>query len=370
MAIINRASLPEEFYDITSASLLVQPEPQYLHATLYKLCMGAGMQLAMGGGAGLPIGNRAIPSHGADYTSVDYDRLAFQNLDPTSSNAFTVVPEIEQGPKVGHTIRVNRPKFATGGFTEAARAITSGATISVTPIDLGSEQMAITVRRFGGPYDSVAGNVAPYALDRFDAAKSVHSLVQMIGKHMQRDFDHWLDTVVSSIIDLASNTIWPTGFTTDDGSLVAGDMPLDVDTIFRAEETLLNLNIPRFSDGTYMGIFSPTQIRQLKNDSAYKDYAKFAIPEKNPLYTSFIQKIGNVRVYQSTTLNSVANTHSVNVTRGQVFGPGILASGVADLPRVMPSTDDNYGESAKLVWLAYMAFALADSRFGVSVRTS
>ena len=41
MAIVNRASLPEEFFDITSAKLLLQPEPQYLHCLLLKMAMSA-----------------------------------------------------------------------------------------------------------------------------------------------------------------------------------------------------------------------------------------------------------------------------------------------------------------------------------------
>lgn len=40
MPLINRASLPTEFFDITSPELLVAPEPQYMFAQLWKLEIG------------------------------------------------------------------------------------------------------------------------------------------------------------------------------------------------------------------------------------------------------------------------------------------------------------------------------------------
>ena len=43
MPVISRASLPEEFFDITSAMLLIQPEPQYMYAQMWKSALGAAL---------------------------------------------------------------------------------------------------------------------------------------------------------------------------------------------------------------------------------------------------------------------------------------------------------------------------------------
>ena len=43
--------------------------------------------------------------------------------------------------------------------------------------------------------------------------------------------------------------------------------------------------------------------------------------------------------------------------------PGALFAGMGRPLRTMPSTDDNYGETAKVIWLAYLALGLADNRF-------
>ncbi len=162
MAIISRASLPEEFYDITSAMLLVQPEPQYLHAMLFKQALSAAMNIESLGAMGLQVDSRPIPAGGAAYTSAMYDRLSLASPDAVFSSAIIVEPSL--GARVGHTVRINRPKFGSGGFTLASREVLSGAQISTTAIDLSSEQVTLTLKRYAGPYDTVNSNVAPFAV--------------------------------------------------------------------------------------------------------------------------------------------------------------------------------------------------------------
>ncbi len=199
--------------------------------------------------------------------------------------------------------------------------------------------------------------------------RSVHSMAGMVGKHMQRDLDKWLDSVLVTLGNSGSTTLWPQGYTADNGSLVAGDMPADIDLLFRAEETLKLASIPRFSNGRYMAIVSPTFSRQLKGDPEFTHYAKY-FPQTNPLYQSYIATVGGIDVFESTTLTSTANSSSVNVFTSQVFGPGMLGAGAGRLPEVMPNTQDNYGEQALLIWVAYLAFGVLDNRMGVQMHTS
>ena len=68
---LNRGTLPQEFFDITSDMLLVQPEPQYLHGAMLQSAMGAA--LAQASDVGLPF--RTLGGAGASYGSVADDRL-------------------------------------------------------------------------------------------------------------------------------------------------------------------------------------------------------------------------------------------------------------------------------------------------------
>jgi hypothetical protein len=44
--------------------------------------------------------------------------------------------------------------------------------------------------------------------------------------------------------------------------------------------------------------------------------------------------------------------------------------GAQGMPRVVPSTNDNYGETVYAIWIWYAAFQVLDNRFGRSVRSS
>ena len=366
MAIINRASLPEEFFDITSGKMLVQPEPQYFHALLAKMSLGAALSIGLGGGVGLP--GRQIADKGAQYTQPGADRLILANPEPMMSQAVITVAEL--GTQVGHTVRLNRPKYGSGGFTLAAREITSGSAIATVAIDLSSEQTALTLKRYGGPYDTVNSNVAPFALDRFDVSRSVHSIVQVVGTHMQRDFDKWLDTVMVTLFNGGSTTLWPQGYTADSQSQNAGDMPMDIDTIFRGVETLKLSNIPVFPNGRYRAVIGPTAARQIKGDPQAAQYIRYDNTVNPVFQASYLGSVAGCDIFESNTLQSVNNAQAVPITTSQMFGPGMVGMGWGQLPRVATSTDDNFGESAKLVWLAYAAFTITDSRFGVQIHTS
>jgi hypothetical protein len=375
MALINRASLPEEFFDITSAKVLVQPEPQYIFALLAKMALGSAMMLAAASQLGISP-QRAIPDTGLQYTLPGADRLNLAAPDPQVSNVILSVAELGT-PQIGHTIRINRPRYGSGGFTLAAREVPSGATISTTAIDLQSEQVTVTLKRYGGPYDPNAGNVAPLALDRFDSSRSVHSIAQVVGTHMQRDFDKWADTIVATFLGNGSTTLWPNGFTADSGSANQGDMPLDIDLLFRGYETLKLGNIPMFPNGRYRAFISPTGARQLKNDPQAAGYNRYDTGGLNPVtapggmpQTGYLFSFTGCDVFEATTLPVNANGNSINITTNIMAGPGMMALGAGALPYVTSSTDDNYGESAKVIWLAYIGWNLADARFGVQMHTS
>jgi hypothetical protein len=358
MANLSRATLPEEFYDITSAQLLLQPEPQYFHAQLAKQAIAAELSV---GQIGLP--GRGPSSQGADYASVNDGRLMLS--DPIYSEAIMAIANLGAAP--GHTIRMNRPRFTDSTYTQAAREITGSTSISTTPLDVGSEQVACTIKRFAGPMG--ASVVQPYGIDEFDSTMSVHKLAAMVGLHMKRDYDKWLDACLVALYAICSTTVYPTGMTADNDATTQDAFPLDIETLFRAEETLDSANIPVFGNGRRACVLHPRQWREVKSDSQYVRLVEFH-KDVNPMFQSYVGSVGRLDMFVSNTLTTASNSSSKTIYRGQVFGPGKVGLGVGKLPRVLSSTDDNYSLQSKAIWCADMGMVNLDQRFGVLVSST
>lgn len=360
---LTRATIPAEFFDITSDMLLVQPQKQYLHALLIKAALG--VSLKTDSELGLP--GRTIGSAGAPYNTVDADRLMLD--DPMLASACVAVTELGK-EKVGHTVRINRPVYLNTTYTQASRTVTAGATISTTPVDVSSEQTAITIKRFAGPYSSAASAVAPLGVDRFDASMSLHKVAGIFGKQLADDFDHTLDAFGVDLFDNSANKIRPVGMSADNTSAVAGDFPMDFNTISRAEQKLDELNIPYFPNGKRVMVLAPRQCQQLEDDAQFARYAK-EHQSVNPLLTqSYYKSVGKFDIYKSNSITVTANSSSVDIYKGQAFGPGMVGVGAGGMPRVAYSTADNYGEIALVIWLWYAGFVTLDNRFGVGVHSS
>jgi hypothetical protein len=129
--------------------------------------------------------------------------------------------------------------------------------------------------------------------------------------------------------------------------------------------------IPRFSSGKYLLVVSPQQARQLRTDPAFQRMSVFQ-PDNSPLKQSYVGTLGLVDIYQSSTNTVDTSTVSgVSINHGIMFGPGYIGR-VKDGEgcRVMDSTDDNYGETPKVIWLAYEGQSLLDNRFVVSIHSN
>jgi hypothetical protein len=353
---VNRLTLPSEFFDITSAQLLAQPEPQYVHAILFKMAMGA--ELGVPDMLGVP--GRAVGGNGADYNA-NGDRLKLaENL---SSELFAVKVDFNGQP--GHTIRFNRPKFTDSTYTIAARQIKSGQTITTTPMAVEGEQNSITLIRLGGPYDG--SQVAPYAIEAFDAEMGVHKLSKVVGAHLQRDHDKTLDGIFVTLADSTSNIVYPAGMTADNDATSKGMFPLTYEQISRVAKQMDEANLPTFGDGKRCLIVSPTGKKQLKDDPQFARYAEFH-ENVNPLFPGFFASTPEFHVFLSTTLTRTANSSSVAVHRAQAIAPGALMGAMGRRPSVRYASDDNYGETAKVIWLGDYGMGLADTRFVYSVR--
>lgn len=357
---ISRAQLTEEFFDRTSSQLLVQPEPQYLYCRLFLRALNielAGMSDMIGRPGGM------VGGQGADYSSAERDRLELAG-DEMATELFATKADFKGEP--GHTIKFNRPKFTNSTYTQASREIGTNQSISTTAIAAGSEQAHLTIKRFGGPYDQTNSRVAPYGLDAFDATMGVHNLSKFVGTHLKRDFHRTLDSFWVTLADLASTTVRPQGMTTDNTATAPGMFPMTYEQMSRTSKAMDEANLPTLGDGRRILVVSPTGKKQLKDDPQYARYAEFN-KETNPLFPGWFGSTAEFHCFVSTTLTSTANSSSVNIHSGHAISPGAFMGGRGSLVGVAASSDDNFGQTAKVIWLAYLALALADNRFVVKV---
>lgn len=357
----SRASLPENFYDITSDMLLVQPEPQYLYAQMFLGSLGA--SLSTPGEFGLP--GRAVGGNGGAYSSESRDRLILAN----SLMSQIIAAEVDFNGKPGNTLRINRPVFANTTYTEASRRIASGTTISTTPITVSSQQTSLTLYRYGGPYDTTNSRVAPYAIEAFDANMGIHKAASLHGTHLKRDFHRFIDSVEVALLDLAANAIYPEGMTAVNDATVAGSFPFTYEQLCRIGRDMDTANLPTFSDGFRVLVLTPTQVNQLRQNEQYSK-ASVHFPEYNALFPGYVKSVNNFHIFQSNTLTVANNSSTVAIHYGHAIAPGALLAGMGRAPRVAPSTNDNYGETVLAVWLADLAFGLANNSFVYSVRSS
>ncbi len=361
MADINQVSLPENYFQITSPLLLAQPEDQYLYAKMFMASLG----IALGGESSVVMAGRDMPSTGAPYASHERNQLALAN--PLMTDVIAAKVDFNGLP--GTTVKFNRPKFENTTYTEASREVGLNTSISTNTINAGSEQTSLTLKRFAGPYDQTNSRVAPFGIDRFSAGQGINSLVDMTKKHIIRDFHKFLNAVHVSLLDQASVTVRPQGMVDDNTPTVSTSFGLDFDTLNRAELAADNANLPYFPDGHRILVATSSQLAALKTDSDYLEYAK-EYPEYNALFPQYVASVGKLHIFRSNTLTTTANSNSVAIHRAHLIAPGALFAGAGGMPRIAPSSDDNYGEVAKVIWLAYLAFGLADSRFVISVRTT
>jgi hypothetical protein len=357
---IQRASLPENFYDTQSDKLLCQPEPQYLFAALFLAAIGSSLPIP----SGMGLSGRQAPNGGAPYIAFDRDQLKL--ADSLPSSLFALGVDFNKAP--GNTIRINRPAYTNSTYTVASRKINSGQSISTTGIGISSEQTHLTLERYAGPYSSSA--VRPYTIESFDANMGVNSIPSMVGTNLARDFHKFLDAVHVTIGG-SGTAVYPEDMDAVDDATTVGSYPFTVEMLSRTEQLMDEAFLPTLPDGKRLMVLTPYQWKQLKHDPEYEANAH-ENPTFNLLYApwGFVKTVCKFHIFVSSSLTVTNNSSSVPVHYGMACAPGGFMGGMGRPPRVASSTDDNYGETNKVIWLADLAFGITDSRFFYSLRTA
>lgn len=368
-----RSTIPAEFYDVTSKRLLIEPQPQYLHA---KLIMGAtNARLDTDRGISLPMQGRTILTPGAPYAQLADEQLQLSR--DLSAEAITVIEDFSPGSQTpGHTIRMNRPVFASSTYTEASREVPAGSVISQTPVNIGSTQVPLTVKRWAGPFNPATAAVGPFSLSKFDASRSIHDMSKVLGLQFEQDFTSFVDFEGVTLFDRVdpNNILYAGTMAADTDAVVAGDNAFSFDLVLRAERRMDEGNVPVFPmTKRRMMIISPLQSQQLKSDPDWQRMSH-QDPVMSALYSgTYVGSAANFDVYKSSTLSKPGNGNaggSIPIHRAQAFGPGMVGVGPAGMPYITPHTNDNYGEDTLAIWLWYCAFGVLDGRFGYSLRSS
>lgn len=355
---ISRATLPEEFFDFTSDQLLAQPEPQYPYALMFISALNANLAQS----ANMAMPGRDATGVGGGYIDVAQDRLEMPGVDRLSVEMFGARHDFKASP--GHTIRFNRPRFVNSTYTEASRRIATGTSISTDTMAIASEQIPLTVRRYGGPYSD--GSVKPLGIETFDAKMGVHDMFAMAGVHFVRDYHRFLDSVYVAIANQGNQVVRPdTSYTSDDNILA--DDSLTYEMLSRASKVADSLNLPKMGDGKRLMVVTPDGKKQLKDDPQFASYAK-ENRETNPFFPGWFAALDDMHLICSNTLSQTNNSGGIEVHTGHLIAPGAFLGGIGRPPAVVPSSDDNYGQTVKAVWIADLAMGLANNDFIVQVK--
>ncbi len=366
---INRLTLPSAFQDKLSEKILMPPEPTYFWANLLFLAeMEAELKAA---GGSLATAGRTFSGSGIKMSDQLSTVDANAGRDVARADAFSI-EKFAVG--AGSTVKMNRTVFSDTTYTEASRLITR-ATLGTAGVDLTGEQVELTIQRYGGPYTGSA--VGPHIIESFDLERASEDLVDKVAKHLRRDRNKFVDTVVAAraIGAPVSTTsyVYPgdpnMALTTDNAAFLSqGDRPLDLESLIRGEEIVLTLKIPTFSNGRYAAAITPKQARQVKTNSRFQDLAS-NFKEKNPLFENYIGTLGMVDYFVSQTNPTATANSTITVQRGVIFGPGLLAYGIGKACHVEPGDDTNFGQRVSVMWQADEGYNVLDNRLAVSLRS-
>lgn len=365
--VLGRSSLPQEFVDATSPIMLRAPQPEFFFARLLYMAQAQAELKKVGADAFGVSPDRRPSSQGAPVP--DLMDMALILNDAVRAEA-VIMPTGIEAQGTGHTMRFNRPVLTGGSYTKSARRIAAGQAISTTAIDLSVEQVSLTVERTAGPMSAAGTVVQPFAIDRLDSQRSLHALGELAALSLQYDRAKYVDTVIPAELMVGANTVRPGGATTDAAAFVANyDAPMDLNTLYRAEQKADELNVPHFANGKRMCVLSPQQERQLKEDDQYWKQRVFD-PEQNPLRAQYVSTVGNIEIYRSNSIvTDTSAVSGVTINQGLLFGPGSFGWGVAEAVRVAAANEDNYGELSKVIWLCYEASGTLNNTFIVNIRT-
>lgn len=384
MAIMSAGNIPANYAefasDVTQPLLLPQPEPQYLLAQfamasrLSLAALDAGADTAQQLVAGMNEAGQSI-SPGLDrlVRAADMYPGFFQAMD-------------EFGVGKGDTIKFQRPIYATGGLTKAARELNTNETISTTGTTPQSEEVTVVLKEYHGP-DRDGNGVKPYAIWDFDDKykNSKVRLTSLATRHLVHDYTKWLNTVLH--LDMSSSQY--TTLTNPDYSDVSefvdgGAQGFSMEAILRARKALTDREWMPFANGRYTCLVPTSFNIDMAADLEYQKASQYFQDGRNLIF-GYIGSLQDIDFFECSTLVSYAAAATVagdaagtvgsGVTLQEAIlcGPGTLGVGTAPAkpsgsdsllmgPVARFADNTNYGTTTNVIWYALHALDMIDQR--------
>lgn len=353
-------NVPENYSYFQAATLLRQPQQQFVFGRLMLSALATALPIP----ANLGLPGFEIPKTGAAYPNYDRDMLTLASELPVGIFALGV----DFSKKAGETVKIKRPAWVSSDdYTLDGRELKPRQVIGTTPTSFGGEQTHLTLKRYGGPRSG--GAINPIGIEAFDANMGDVDLNSQGGAQLTYDFHKWLDNVGVGLGSVGS-AIYPEGMNAVNDATSVGMFPITIEQLLLLEKTMNEASIPKFADGKRVLVLTPHQVMQLKLDPLYQ-YNSHEHPEFNILYSSsYVAEVCGFHVFMSVSLTVSNNSSTVPIHYGQAFGPGAYMLGSGRPPSVRVNTNNNYGETTMAIWLADLAFGVADQRMVYSVRSS
>lgn len=312
MALTTSGTLTQEFVDILSAELLLEPDVQFIFSQFCKQ-----------------------------------------------------ITEI--GTQPGKTILIDRYPFLSGTFSESARALTDGTSVNVSaPLGVSANQVSVTVKEYAGPYDNSNTRVAPLGVTEFLKKRAKHDVAAIVGNLLRRDKDASIDAICRDLLLSTSNVTTADG--TAVGSLTAGKT-MSTATLAEVKYQLESRNAPKFANGNYILAISPKDESSLLQDAGYREAVRY---NTDRLFRGQVADYLGFTVVRSNNIptDGVGAGDAVTGYQSLAFGPDACGMGIGMMPEVRQSTDNDFGRKDLVIWLMHAGFALLDERFVERVITT
>lgn len=366
---IGRGTLPQNFIDsVNDGMRLPQPNPQFFFAMMALGALQRQAAIEMGMGSAEHFGKTMSAAQGAS-VSPDFDR--FMRAADAYPGAVMAVNAF--GKNEGDTVKMRRPLYSGGGYTEADREVRPDKATSLVGLSLKAEEVPVVLKQYEGPFASGGAGVQPYQILNFDAEyrHNKDNLAQLTVQHLTYDYVKWLDTVVRDRFR-ASQYITYADDVANVLSMTAGaGHSISLQTILKARKAISDRERAPFSNGRYMCIMPTVFNTDMASDPLYVNLAK--LNESKNILFRYLGSVQDVDIFESTTTKTYAATETVpndgnavpagsSVYEGLLIGPDAVGFGQAQAPTMYDTADTDYGKNAKVIWRSVEAFQTLDER--------
>ncbi len=251
------------------------------------------------------------------------------------------------------TVQFNQPDLPSGTYTEISRRLTEGTAIGAGSKAITMTSKTLTVREYGGPYDS--GAVTPFGITERLRRMSKHELVPLIGTFMRRDRNKWLDNIYRDFMLAATLNQTP-----NDAALAAitAGQAASASWLRKLNKKMKDNLIPPFANGRWKLIINTRQEQELKADTEINAaFREFAV--QNPIIQrGQLGYYEGFDIYVDTLMPTLGVGAGGAVTGYQAvaFGPYHLGQLTVMAPSIREADDTDFGRQQRILWLSLEAF--------------